>query len=216
MKRVVIIAISLLISSAFIFDTSFSSNTKKRKFNFKKVKLELKNGDKSSAKFFQGDSSSAVIFVSGALFNSKSWNLLADQLQSRGLSSLSLDEKNTSNVFSAIDFLKQKGNKQVALVGASMGGAVVLDVVNEPLDDIVKKVILLAPFSEKIITNKKLSKLFIVSEEDSSDQVQVVYDKSSTPKKIKIFDGSAHAQHLFKSKHKEELTKLIIDFIVDQ
>jgi len=35
------------------------------------------------------------------------------------------------------------------------------------------------------------------------------------PKEFKIYEGSFHAQHMFKSSYADELTQLIIDFITN-
>jgi hypothetical protein len=44
-------------------------------------------------------------------------------------------------------------------------------------------------------------------------KVKKIYTYSSEPKKMVEYEGSEHAQHLFKSSHKDELADLLIDFI---
>ena len=55
---------------------------------------------------------------------------------------------------------------------------------------------------------------FIVTENDRFySVVYSLYKASSEPKELKMYPGSAHAQHIFKSEHEKNLTSFIIRFL---
>jgi len=186
--------------------------------NFEIVKIKTESGSESSAAYFKGTNGQVTIFVPGAVFDKESWFFLAERLQKKQLASLSLDGKTPAVVLAAIKYLQGKGFKKIALVGGSMGGAAMLDALSQKTDTAINKVIALAPAGGNSIPSQKIKKLFIVAKHDGLGlypDVKAMYQSSSEPKKFVEVDGSAHAQHLFKTSHKEELTKLIVDFIAD-
>ena len=99
-----------------------------------------------------------------------------------------------------------------------MGASAILRALEERTDESVSRVIVLAPAGGSPIGSEKVKKLFVVAKEDRLgiySDVKRLHEDSSEPKRIVEFEGSEHAQHLFKSSHKEELVKLIVDFITD-
>lgn len=182
------------------------------------VKIKTESGSESSAAYFKGTNGQAAIFVPGAVFDKESWFFLAERLQKKHVASLSLDGKTPSVVLAAINYLKGKGFKKIALVGGSMGGAAMLDALSQKTDAAINKVIALAPAGGNSIQSQKINKLFIVAKHDGLGlypDVKNLYQASSEPKKFVEVDSSAHAQHLFKTSHREELAKLIVDFIAN-
>ena len=204
--------------AASSFEHAHSNDESISKINYDIIKIKPESGNQNSAAYFDGKSGQVVIFVPGAVFNKESWFYLAERLQHLNIASLSLDGKTLYDVLSSIKVLKEKGFKKISLVGGSMGGAAILDALDRKTDICINKVIVLAPSGGKPITRKKINKLFIVAKDDNLGiytDVKKIYEGSSDPKKIVEFEGSEHAQHLFKSSHKEELSRLIIDFITD-
>ena len=200
------------------FEHAHSSDESISKTNYDIIEIKTENGNESSAAYFDGKSGQVVIFVPGAAFNKESWFFLAERLQQLNVASLSLEGKTIYDVLSSIKFLEEKGFKKISLVGGSMGGAAILDALDRKTDRRINKVIVLAPSGGKPITSEKIKKFFIVAKDDSLGiyaDVKKLYEGSSDPKKIVEFEGSEHAQYLFKSSHKEELSRLIIDFITD-
>ncbi|MDH5382769.1 MAG: hypothetical protein OEW75_18075, partial [Cyclobacteriaceae bacterium] len=64
------------------------------------------------------------------------------------------------------------------------------------------------------IESTSIDKYFIVSKEERLyDTVKSIYEHSADPKILKVYDGSAHAQHMFKETYAEEFTELILEFI---
>ncbi len=179
------------------------------------------------ASFFKGtDYNLAVIFAHGAIFNKESWYFLAEKLQDKGIASLSIDfrgygnsKKGTTNkrsldILGAVDYLKSKGFKNIAIVGGSMGGAAVLSALDTKTDSIIKKVVLLAPAGGAGITSTSIKKLIIVSKDEGLyKRVNAIYNETAQPKELKVYPGSYHAQHMFKADYGNELISLIIDFL---
>src|SRR5210317_959602 len=120
------------------------------------VQFGTDDGGRIEASFFKAGKDKAVIFTHGAVFNKESWYFLAEMFQQKGVSALSIDFRGYGNsmggssakkmydVLAAISYLKEQGFSDINVVGASMGGAAVL----QALDQIsfpVNKVVLLAP-----------------------------------------------------------------------
>lgn len=217
MKRALIVVVGVFFVIGILSYNKANSAEKKEKHKPEIVMLKSeKNGVENDAAFFNGKSKQAVIFVPGMVFSKESWYFLAERFQQLDIASLSLNGKSGTDVLNAIIFLKNKGFKKIALVGGSMGGRAVLDALKETTDESVDKAVVLAPYGGNSIKNSKIRKLFIVSKEDSLgiySDVITLYKDSSEPKTIKEYGGSEHAQHMFKGKHKDDLIKVIADFI---
>lgn len=196
--------------------------------NFKLITFKTEDGGTIEASLFKGGKDMAVIFAHGAVFNKESWYVLAEKLQGKGVTSLAIDfrgygnsKKGTSSnmafdILGAIEYLKGQGFKNISLVGGSMGGAAILDALEIKTDDSLKKVVLLSPAGSNGITSNSLEKLLVVSEDEGFfARVKTAYDTSSHPKQLKTYEGSYHAQHMFKSSYADELTDLIIEFIIN-
>ena len=194
--------------------------------SYELITYTTEDGGVIEASFFKGNQDLAVIFAHGAIFNKESWYFMAEKLQKENISSLSLDFRGYGNsksgntnkrlldILGAIDYLKEKGFNNIAIVGGSMGGAAILNALDVNIDTVIKKVVLLAPAGGSPITSKAVNKLFVVSKEERLfASVNEIYNESSQPKELKIYPGSFHAQHMFKAEYSNELTNLIIDFL---
>ena len=59
-------------------------------------------------------------------------------------------------------------------------------------------------------------KLFIAAKNDSVSPlsgIQELYEATSGPKILKLYEGSWHAEQLFDSKHRDDIAHTILDFI---
>lgn len=216
----------LMLIFAFSTIVFISQEPLERKENFKLVTFNTEDGGTIEASFFDGGKDLAVVFAHGAVFNKESWYFMAEKLQSKGVSSLSIDFRGYGNskkgstdnmaldILGAIEYLKAQGYKNISLAGGSMGGAAILNALEIKTDGTIKKVVLLSPAGSNGITNKTVEKLIVVSEDEGLfARVKTAFDTSAEPKQFKIFKGSYHAQHMFKSDYADELTQLIIDFL---
>ncbi len=196
--------------------------------DFKLITYKAEDGGIIEASLFESGKDMAVIFAHGAIFNKESWYFMAEKLQSNGVTALSIDFRGYGNskkgssdnmaldILGAIEYLKKQGFKSIALVGGSMGGAAILDALEIKTDDAIKKVVLLSPAGSNGITSNTLEKLFVVSEDEGFyARVKTAFDTSTQPKQLKVYKGSYHAQHMFKSDYANELTDLIIEFVMN-
>lgn len=221
MKRLSTIS-SLVLMIVFLM----TQNVCAQENTFENISFNTEDGATIEASYFKAGKNSIVIFAHGAIFNKESWYFLAKEFQKKNTAVLSIDFRGYGNskavskknkfqdILGAIDYAKSQGFKEVNLIGASMGGRALLTALSYK-DVPVHKVVLLSPAGGAAIKSNKIEKLFIVSKEEGLYQrVQQIYTKSSEIKKIKEYSGSAHAQHLFKTTHAEELKQLILDFII--
>jgi pimeloyl-ACP methyl ester carboxylesterase len=206
--------------------TNHTIQTFKSQENFKLITYPTEDGGTIKASLFVGKKDLVVIFAHGAVFNKESWYFLAEKLQAKGVASLSIDFRGygnsktgtTSNmaldILGAIDYLKDQGYKNISLVGGSMGGAAILNALEIKTDESLKKVVLLSPAGSNGITSNSIEKLIVVSKDEGLyAKVNAIFDASANPKATKIYLGSYHAQHMFKSNYAEELTDLIVGFL---
>jgi hypothetical protein len=203
----------VMITTSSFEQVHSSDESVSNKTNYDIIDIKTENGNESSAAYFDGKGDQVVIFVPGAVFNKESWFFLAERLQQLNVASLSLDGKTLYDVLLSIILLKEKGFKKISLVGGSMGGAAILDALDRKTDKCINKVIVLAPSGGKPITSEKIRKFFIVAKGDRLgiySDVKKLYEDSLDPKKFVELEGSEHAQHLFKSSHREALSRLIM------
>lgn len=191
---------------------------------FREVSFETVDGGTIYANLY-GEGDHAVVLAHGAIFDKESWHPLATAIMKKELQVLAIDfrgyGKSTSgsssekylDVLAGMDFLSKHGSKRVSLLGASMGGAATAQAVAKAKPGQVDKLILLAP--ARVTSPNKLQgdKLFIVSKDERLySSVVSAHDKAPNPKRLKVFEGDAHAQHLFKTRHGVALEKMILKF----
>ena len=193
---------------------------------FELVNFDTGDGGKIEASYFNASNSRAVIFAHGAIFDKESWYFLAEEFQRKGISALSIDFRGYGNstsgsttkkmydVLGAISYLTDQGHTEINIVGGSMGGAAVLLALSKNSIPI-HKVVLLAPAGGPAIDSMASDKLFIVAENEGMfSGVMAIYNASAEPKQIKIYPGNTHAQHLFKTDVRDELSERIVSFIM--
>lgn len=214
------------IYASLILILSIEQPIKASNDDFELITYSTEDGGLIEASFFKGDQELAVIFAHGAIFNKESWYFMTKKLKKEGVSSLTIDfrgygnsKKGTTNnksldILGAINYLKFKGYTKIAIVGGSMGGAAILNALYKKTDPVVEKVVLLSPAGGVGIASKFIKKMIIVSKNEGFyTGVSTIYNESSQPKKLKVYPGSFHAQHMFKAKYSNELTNLIIRFL---
>lgn len=171
----------------------------------------------------------SIVLAHGAIFNKESWEPLAQFLAENGLTVLAIDFRGYGksrpgrqsramelDILAAIQFLKQSGHN-VSVLGASMGGGAAARAAIAAEPGAIDKLILLSPVPVAHPKKMQGNKLFIASkDEPMASQVKAQYRLAPEPKQLQLIDGSAHAQHIFKTGHGEELRKIIVDFLLDK
>ena len=194
--------------------------------DYRKVTFKTVDGAVIEGSFFEGKKNQAAVCAHGAIFNKESWYPLAEHLQKKGIASISIDFRGYGNskegksselyhdILGAINYLEKKGFDHIALVGGSMGAAAVLRALGHKVSPRIDKVVLLAPAGGEAIKSQAIKKLFIVTEKDRFyPKVHDLYRQCSEPKELKVYPGSAHAQHIFKTDAGTDLTKFIVCFL---
>lgn len=184
---------------------------------YKVIELSPQPGFPFKASLFAASKKQATLFVPGNAFPKESWHQLAHKLQQRDIASMCLDARSYNAIKTSLTYLRQQGYTKIAIIGGSLGGGAALDVVSEEDTSNINKLLVLAPYGGSPIKHGHIDKLFIVASKDALglyDSVVQLHDRSVKPKKLIIVDAKAHAQHLFKTTHKNELEQKIIEFIV--
>ena len=120
----------------------------------------------------------------------------------------------------AIQFRRGQSVKRIALMGASLGGAVTLRVA--ATDAAIAAVATLSavaqwttqPVTDDIIKAIKAPTLFINSKLDpAAGDTQHMYDVAAAPKEIHLYEGNEHGVALFGGPHGADLTQRLLTFM---
>jgi dienelactone hydrolase len=171
-----------------------------------------------------------VVLCHGASWDGSGWNDVAPRFVAAGVATLALNfrgydgstgrarrETNPIDVRNAAAWLRSNGARDVALVGASMGGHAVLVASAAISPDAV--VAISAPVRPMSATDAKRilgRKLFVCAERDSlgaAAAVQQAYTDAEEPKQIRLFPGREHARAMFKAKYADEMLDLVVRFV---
>ena len=110
----------------------------------------------------------------------------------------------------------QRGIAEQRMAG-SMGAAAVLNALEKNTDAIINSVVLLAPAGGTGIVSESIKKMFIVSKNERLFlRVSNIFKESAEPKELKVYPGTTHAQHMFKTEYGNELTNRIVNFLNTQ
>lgn len=127
--------------------------------------------------------------------------------------------KQDTDLRAAIQFLRGQGVKQIALMGASLGGAVTLRVAaTEPVTAVATLSAVAQwatqPVTDDIVKAIKAPKLFINSKLDpAAGDTQHMYDVAAAPKEIHLYEGNEHGVALFGGPNGDDLTQRLLTFM---
>lgn len=169
----------------------------------------------------------AIVWVSGASggYNGGGglYPILSDELVGEGITSLRLSYRKPDDflhamldVLAGVQFLQSRGHQRVALVGHSMGGAVV--VAAAPLSDAVVTVVGLASQTygaqhSNLVTPKPL--LLVHGEDDTRlgpHCSKLIYDIAEEPKELVLYPGAGHTLR----ECRDELHPLLRTWLVEK
>ena len=195
------------------------------------VSFSATDGGEIHGTLYHQSGEQGVVLAHGAIFNKESWRPLARFLADHGLTVLAIDFRGYGDsrpgtqssaleldILAAIHFLHQQQKiRNVSVLGASMGGgaAARAAIASEPGS--IDKLILLSPVPVQHPEKIQGNKLFIASKDEPlATQVKAQYQLAPEPKKLQLIAGSAHAQHIFKTTHGEELRQVILNFLLSK
>jgi pimeloyl-ACP methyl ester carboxylesterase len=176
----------------------------------------------------------AAILVHGQQWNASGWRDVASRFVERGLPALALNlrgydgSSGKTNEFAppapwspvadlraAKTLLHDRGVREIALVGASMGGHAILassfeaDV--ESIVSVSAPVVAVADELSRRITGRKL---FVCADGDpAAEHVLHTFDVVSRPKTLLMFGGSEHSRGMFAAPYGPEAVEAIVDFV---
>ena len=177
-----------------------------------------------------------VVLAHGGQFNKASWQLQAEQLARAGFRVIAFDFRGFGqsrgpgdsdmysapmrlDVLAAVDYLRTKGAKSVAVVGASFGGGAAVDACITSPAGAIQRLVLLAAEPDGDATKVKVPLLFIVARNDSNGsgprlpRIRAWFQNVQQPKQLVILPGSAHAQFLFQTEQGEKVMREMIKFL---
>ena len=179
----------------------------------------------------------AVVLVHGTNWDASGWHQIAPRFVARGVPALALnlrghdgssgtsDEKfvegqpwsPATDLRAAKAALREQGAREVALVGASLGGHAVL--ASSFDDDIECVVSISAPV---VTTPDELSrrvtgrKLFVCANEDTTGawpHVLRAFEAAHPPKLLLAFGAREHSRGMFAAPYGEDAISAIVDFV---
>lgn len=198
--------------------------------NFKEVQFDSVDGGEIHGSLL-GSFPDSVILAHGRVFNKESFYYLSEVLLKNRIASLPFDFRGygasksgraghdafEEDIIGAINFLKKQDFvKNITLLGASMGGAAVLNVSKLYKSGEIKSVIAISPVYVDGTNFINVPIHFLGSEDESfAEGIKKMYLNTKSGKTMHLFKGNVHAQNLFATEAKDELISLIISYIKD-
>ena len=187
--------------------------------------------------YLSGSGDHLVIFAHGGRFTKESWDEQASWLAAHGYRTLAIDMRGRGqsrggvggetnqdlwylDVMGAIAFGHGLEVDRISVVGASWGGWAAARASIELQPDAIDRLVLLAhsPIDEPELMQGR--KLFITTQGDSTGNgtlrlpgIRDQFERASEPKELVVLEGSAHAQHVFRTAQGVELWDTIVRFL---
>ncbi|MFN7925847.1 MAG: alpha/beta fold hydrolase [Bryobacteraceae bacterium] len=194
-----------------------------------KVSFATGDGARVCAEVF-GRGKRAVVLAHGGRFQKESWRPQASILAAKGFRVLAIDfrgygcsrgpgEAHHEDVLGAVRYLKAHGAESVSVVGGSFGAGAAGDASIRSRPGVIDRVVFLG-YAPNLPADQLHSRsLFIVAREDSNGagprlpEIRAQYDRAPEPKELIVLEGSAHAQFLFQTEHRDRVMREISRFL---
>lgn len=184
-----------------------------------------------------GKGDHGVVLAHGGRFNKESWEAQARTLAQAEFRVLAIDLRGYGksrgggqsqgrsgghylDILAAVRYLRETGAKTVSVVGASFGGGAAAKAAVEASPGEIDRLVLLAHSPIEQPERMKGRKLFITTRGDFSGggvlrlpSIREQYERSPQPKELLILEGSAHAQHIFRTEQGARLMQEIQRFL---
>lgn len=202
------------------------------------VTLTIASGDEILQADLYGDlpARRAAILVHGSSWDASGWREIAPRFVARGVPTLALNLRGhdgstgrttrwedpgewspVTDLRAAKALLRERGAREIALVGSSMGGYAVL---GSSLDgDIESVVSQSAPGAvpDDVLRGITGRKLFLGTDGDTvivHEHMRHAFGVVSTPKTLLVFGGKEHSRGMFAAPYGEDAIAAMIDFVV--
>lgn len=205
-----------------------------RSFAFvaKEVRIDSEDAKLVGALYGELPAPRAALLCHGANWDASGWAEIAPRFADRGVAALALNFRGyagssgrtnrasaLNDVRDAAAWLRTNGAREVALVGASMGGSAVLlasaSVAPECVVAISAPVRAISDGDAKRILGRKL---FVCAERDSlgaAGAVQQAFTDAEEPKTLRFFPGREHSRAIFRGPHGEDALHVIVSFVAE-
>ncbi len=178
------------------------------------VRLDLGYGLSHDALYYGAASGRAAVLVPQSGASMESWDGFARALKERGIASLALSKPTGDDVKTAVDYLTERGQRDIVLVGASIGGSAILQALAKEEPGSIRQVVLLAPATGPELQSSDIDKLVLVAKSDFfKDRAYSVFEEAAEPKTLVEFEGFDHGQALLTGDHAEGAQSAIMTFL---
>jgi uncharacterized protein len=174
----------------------------------------------------------AAVLCHGANWDASGWVEIAPRFPERGVAALALNFRGyggssgrttrasaLKDVENAAVWLRTNGTRELALVGASMGGSAVLrasaSIAPECVVAISAPVRAISEDDAKRILGRKL---FVCAERDSlgaAGAVQQAFADAEEPKALRFLPGREHSSALLRGAHGDDALETILSFVAE-
>lgn len=193
------------------------------------VSFATEDGGRIEAHLY-GSGKKAVILAHGRVFDKESWRPQAEVLAAAGFKVLAVDfrgygrsEPGTRpddlhlDILAAIQYLRGIDMTGISVVGASMGGGAAGRAATRVEPGEIQRLILLAPAPIEHSESLQAERIIYIASrhEPGVQSIRRQYEVAPEPKHLELLDGSAHAQHVFKTEQADRLTELIVALLSD-
>jgi pimeloyl-ACP methyl ester carboxylesterase len=178
----------------------------------------------------------AAILVHGQQWDASGWREVAQRFAARGVPALALNLRGydgssgktnayappapwspVADLRAAKALLRGRGVREVALVGASMGGhAILASSFEADVESIVSVSAPVTAVPDELSRRITGRKLFLCADRDSlgaATHVLRCFDVVSTPKTLLLFGGKEHSRGMFAAPYGDEAVDAIVDFV---
>lgn len=178
----------------------------------------------------------AAILVHGQQWDASGWRDVAQRLVARGIAALALNLRGydgssgkttdfappapwspVTDLRAAKALLRDRGAREIALVGASMGGhAILASSFDADVECIVSVSAPVLPVPDELSRRITGRKLFVCADGDASGAAPHVlqcFDVASRPKTLLMFGGNEHSRGMFAAPYGAEAVEAIVDFV---
>ncbi|CTQ53200.1 acetoin dehydrogenase E2 subunit dihydrolipoyllysine-residue acetyltransferase [Roseibium album] len=181
-----------------------------------RVMLSIRGVIERPALWFDAGAEKAVVLLHQYGVTSQSWTPFAELLHSEKISSIAPSGSSGEDALAAVEFLEEKGVKNITLIGASMGGGAAQQAASKVEPDQLDGVILLGTATGAALSSPDYPKLFIHARDDFFMGRSVEsYNKAADPKTLVELPGAKHAQELLEGEQQHFLQQMILGFIRD-
>ncbi len=191
-----------------------SSTTRQVSIGEEQIELDVRGGLQSDALFYDGGGSLGTVLVHQFGATMESWDSFAEALQRQGVSSVSVSSATPDDILAAVDALRTAGTTEIVLIGASLGGGAVMQVLSRGDIEGVTKVVLLSPSNGSALTSPEVEKIMFVATGDGiAQRTYDGFERAAEPKTLLEYDGTDHGQALLEGEHSESVLADINEFL---